>query len=107
VKEVLKIAGLNNLWTMVDTREEGLKSLGVKVRRERTSNPAVGLVLGVLGLMGAIAGLLVAVYSPNTLPRGLWSTCAGRGLNRALGILITIAAAALITVQILKQTNVM
>lgn len=69
VFEVLKLAGLHKVWTIVDTRDEGVKQLGVKVRAVRAASsgeggtPAGGggIGLAVLGL-GAVVGAGVGLF---------------------------------------------
>jgi len=62
VLEVLKLAGLTKLWTIVDTRDKAFAALGIKRRaasaQGSTSNGGNGiLVAGVIGTLGAIVGL--------------------------------------------------
>jgi anti-anti-sigma factor len=62
VFEVLKLAGLTKLWTIVDTRDKAFATLGVK-RRAAPAEGSVGnggnsiLVAGIIGTLGAIVGL--------------------------------------------------
>jgi anti-anti-sigma factor len=65
VFEVLKLAGLTKLWTVVDSREKGLAELGVS-GRVFGSGPQRGpglIVLGIIGVLGAIAGLWLQLSS--------------------------------------------
>jgi anti-anti-sigma factor len=63
VFEVLKLAGLHKVWTIVETRDEGVKQLGVKVRAVRAASsgeggaPAGGGGMGLAALgLGAVVG---------------------------------------------------
>ena len=122
VIEVLKIAGLQSLWTISESREEALQSLGV-TRSGGGPGSAVGLVLGLLGLAGAIGGLAVALYGQITLTPetvtlvryasaalaavgGLWSIASGKGAARVLGVLILLTAVGLAVLQALQQAKV-
>ena len=61
VQEVLRIAGLEKVWTIVSTREEAIRELGVGSQPSEKS-ATVGLILmglGVLALAGALAGLIL------------------------------------------------
>ena len=62
VFEVLKLAGLTKLWTIVENRDKAFAALGIKRRAASaegsTSNGGNGvLVAGVIGTLGAIVGL--------------------------------------------------
>ncbi len=58
VMEVLKLAGLTKLWTIVDSREKGLAELGVSGGVFSGASGGIGLlVLGCVAVMGAVAGL--------------------------------------------------
>jgi anti-anti-sigma factor len=63
VYEVLKLAGLHKVWTIVDSREEGFSKLGVSGNvGSGLSGGGSGsglLIVGVVALVGAIAGLLM------------------------------------------------
>lgn len=66
VFEVLKLAGLTKLWTIVDSREKGFAELGVS-SRVFSSGPQAGpglLVMGIIAVVGAIAGLWLQLSSP-------------------------------------------
>ena len=86
VQEVLRIAGLEKVWTIVPTREEAVRELGVgsqPAQRDAT----VGLVLlglGVLALAGAVAGLILLLGRAQALSDRtsflLTVTCAALGI---------------------------
>lgn len=122
VIEVLKIAGLQSLWTISESRDEALQSLGIV--QSRGPGSAVGLVLGLLGLAGAIGGLVVALYGQITLtPQtvmivryasaglaavgGLWAIASGKGAARILGVVILVAAVGLAVLQALQQAKML
>jgi anti-anti-sigma factor len=73
VFEVLKLAGLTKLWTIVDSREKGYTALGVKARdfsRDLSATAEGGtgiLIAGVVGTLGAIVGLALELASPHLL----------------------------------------
>jgi anti-anti-sigma factor len=71
VHEVLKLAGLTKLWTIVATRQEAYTTLGVKggggggmAFAGASQNGGMGiLVAGVIGTVGALAGLALQFTS--------------------------------------------
>jgi anti-anti-sigma factor len=68
VQEVLKLAGLAKLWTIVDSRDKAFASLGIKpgsVRRVSVGAPGGNglLVGGIIGTVGAIIGLALQFSS--------------------------------------------
>ncbi len=74
VFEVLKLAGLTKLWTIVETRDKAYATLGVKpgspaVAGTATTGGTGVLVAGVLGTVGAILGLAMQFASNPMLPR--------------------------------------
>ena len=46
VFEVLKLAGLHKVWTIVPTRDEGLKALGITARSTTSSIPGAAVSIG-------------------------------------------------------------
>lgn len=74
VFEVLKLAGLTKLWTIVDSREKAFASLGVKHRAVSGGGAAVpvggnGILLaGVIGTVGAVLGLALQFSSQPLVP---------------------------------------
>lgn len=61
VQEVLRIAGLEQVWTVVPNRSQAVEQLGVR-RRAGTGGSSLGivlLVLGVVALAAAVAGLIL------------------------------------------------
>ncbi len=69
VFEVLKLAGLTKLWTIVGTREEAYATLGIKATAPSTggglATGGMGLVAaGVIGTVGTLVGLALQ-FSPN------------------------------------------
>jgi anti-anti-sigma factor len=72
VFEVLKLAGLTKLWTIVENRDKAYAALGVK-RRSVSAGASTGggggnglLVVGIIGTIGAIVGLALQ-FSPQPL----------------------------------------
>ena len=72
VFEVLKLAGLTKLWTIVENRDKAFAALGVKRRSVSASASSGGgggnglLVVGIIGTIGAIIGLALQ-FSPQPL----------------------------------------
>jgi anti-anti-sigma factor len=71
VFEVLKLAGLTKLWTIVENRDKAYAALGVKRRSVSTQSSSGGggnglLVVGIIGALGAIVGLALQ-FSPTQL----------------------------------------
>jgi anti-anti-sigma factor len=69
VFEVLKLAGLTKLWTIVGTRQEAYATLGIKATAASTggglATGGMGLVAaGVIGTVGTLVGLALQ-FSPN------------------------------------------
>ena len=69
VFEVLKLAGLTKLWTIVGTRQEAYATLGIKATAPSTGGGlaagGMGLVAaGVIGTVGTLVGLALQ-FSPN------------------------------------------
>jgi len=69
VFEVLKLAGLHNVWTIVETRDEGLKQLG----RKGGGGDGTATLLMALGAIGVAAGIFgIAMYFyPEFIPLSL------------------------------------
>ena len=63
VLEVLKLAGLEKVWTIVDTREEGLKSIGASSRQIRSHQASAG---GTATSEGATSGAAESTASTST-----------------------------------------
>jgi anti-anti-sigma factor len=88
VFEVLKLAGLTKLWTIVDSREKAFSTLGIKRRAVAAtggSAPQGGtamLLAGVIGTVGAVIGLALQ-FSSQPL------------VSRKVALLIEVAFAAL------------
>jgi anti-anti-sigma factor len=74
VFEVLKLAGLTKLWTIVENRDKAYAALGVKRRSVSAKESGGGgggggnglLVAGIIGTLGAIIGLALQ-FSPQQL----------------------------------------
>jgi anti-anti-sigma factor len=68
VFEVLKLAGLTKLWTIVDSRDKAFGVLGVKRRASSAEGPATNgdtgiLLAGIIGTVGAVIGLALQFSS--------------------------------------------
>jgi anti-anti-sigma factor len=74
VHEVLKLAGLTKLWTIVDSRDKGLAALGVKpgaLSKDGAPMAASGnavLVAGIIGVIGAVLFLGLQLKGQPLLP---------------------------------------
>lgn len=87
VQEVLKLAGLTKLWTIVDSRDKAFAELGIKRRAPRAAGAASNggnavLIAGIIGAVGAIIGLALQFSH-----QGL--------VSRKIALLIEVAFAAL------------
>ena len=115
VREVLKIAGLNKIWPIVQTREEGLKKLGVGRTVLSKSMPTL---LTVLALLAATVATTLVFLPLEINPRltsilqfclagfglivGLIGTIRGEGIGRVLNVLAMLASQAVIVLGIVK-----
>lgn len=68
VFEVLKLAGLTKLWTIVESRDKAFGVLGVKRRALSAEGPATNggtgiLLAGIIGTVGAVIGLALQFSS--------------------------------------------
>ena len=127
VREVLSISGLDEVWTIVNTRDEGLKILGVSARKIRSQEKPAresrklgswGTVMAVLTLLTvAVAGtglyLLLVPQDFITNQRivlgllfggsifglltGIVTTAIGFGIKRGIGIFGILGALGIIT----------
>jgi anti-anti-sigma factor len=74
VQEVLKLAGLTKLWTIVENRDKAFAALGVKRRSGAAEGSAADggngvLLAGIIGTVGAILGLGLQFSSQGLVPR--------------------------------------
>jgi anti-anti-sigma factor len=75
VHEVLKLAGLTKLWTIVDNRQAAYSSLGIKMSAASGSGGGLqtggmGIVAaGAIGTVGALLGLALQFSSSPAVPR--------------------------------------
>jgi anti-anti-sigma factor len=75
VHEVLKLAGLTKLWTIVDNRQAAYSSLGIKMSAASTAGGGLqtggmGIVAaGAIGTVGALLGLALQFSSNPAVPR--------------------------------------
>ncbi|HUE17041.1 MAG TPA: STAS domain-containing protein [Planctomycetaceae bacterium] len=74
VQEVLKLAGLTKLWTIVENRDQAFAALGVKRRAvSAEGSPAEGgnalLLAGIIGAVGAVIGLALQFSSQPLVSR--------------------------------------
>lgn len=112
VQEVLTLAGLHKIWTLVRSREEALARLGVSSFGGESVSPLPVL----LGSLSAVAALLVlgAVFGRVVLPpfvgtvaaialsavaflMGLWTTIRSQGTRQMAGIGVLLGGVALLS----------
>jgi anti-anti-sigma factor len=117
-EEVLRLAGLNKVWTIVRTRPQGLKQLGVLEGGGTEPKTPVVAVLGLLFSLAAVVGLLL-LWRGASVPRSVLLTllyggaaaavllglisAVGRGrTSRALGVAAALAGVVLTVVGYLR-----
>lgn len=121
VFEVLKLAGLSNVWTIVATREEGLKQLGKRPAAVGAAGGDGGsgmALIGAVGVIGALVGLALmwkGIGAPKVpmaitfgfaalgLFGGTMSASKGSGTQQTLGIGVVIASVAALLVGIVAM----
>ncbi|HUG89472.1 MAG TPA: STAS domain-containing protein [Planctomycetaceae bacterium] len=70
VMEVLRIAGLHSLWTIVETREEAIDALGASPQAETRKRETRFLTwVGPLAVTAAAAGLALLILKVDFVPR--------------------------------------
>jgi anti-anti-sigma factor len=57
VFEVLKLAGLHKVWTVVETREQSVKALGKRPAAAAGGGSRTALVVGIIALLAVVAGV--------------------------------------------------
>ncbi len=113
VQEVLTLAGLNKIWTIVNSRQLGLDRLGVKSPRSEPVSSALPARLGVCCAIAGAAALALVLARVNwapTLPAtwaalllaagafglGLMTVLNGAGSRRTLGVGTLVVGVALL-----------
>jgi anti-anti-sigma factor len=111
VREVLKTAGLLNVWEVAESREGAFQLLGLGPDGRRKVSmilPSIGLV----ALTAALAGVCITLWRSNlvdarialggqlacagiALLAGLWTSIRGWGARRGLGAAMVVASAVL------------
>ena len=111
VREVLKTAGLLNVWEVADSHGGAFQMLGLMADGRRKMSPALP-VIGLLAVSGAIAGVCLTIWPAQAFdPRlvligdlvcaavglgaGLWTAIRGSGGRRGLGVGMVVASALL------------
>ena len=109
VREVLKTAGLLNVWEVVETRDAAFQLLGLQADGRQKMSAALPLI-GLVALVAAIAGIGVSIARPQAvnhavllaaelissaiaLGAGLWTVIRGSGARRGLGAGVVVASA--------------
>jgi anti-anti-sigma factor len=98
VFEVLKLAGLTKLWTIVESREKAYATLGIKRRAAAVQGSTGGnggnaiLVAGIIGTLGAIIGLALqfAPHPPVTHKVALLIDVAFAALGLVVGTMMLV-----------------
>ncbi|MEX0717579.1 MAG: STAS domain-containing protein [Planctomycetaceae bacterium] len=96
VLEVLQLAGLHKVWTIVETREEGFRELGVSGRAAgAASGGGKGVALlavGMLAVVAAVAGVGLLLSKTTAVPAqpAFWTAAAGALVGLAAGTVITL-----------------
>ncbi len=117
VIEVLKLAGLTKVWTIVGTREEGMQKLGAK---GGSASGGVGLtVLGLIFVIGAVIGLgillshstilsekvaliITFLFSALGIITGTLIVAKSAGAKKGLGIFLILASLAIVVTGVMK-----
>jgi len=122
VREVLKTAGLLNVWEVADSHAAAWQMLGLSADGRRTMPLAVPLI-GLLALVGAVAGASLSIWrskafdprimliaelscSAVALGAGLWTAIRGSGGRRGVGVGVVLASAMLAVGVVLIQPRV-
>jgi len=96
VLKVINLAGLDKVWTIASTREDGLRKLGARVRPGSSAGSseaagsgasAITVVISVLGMLVAGAGLAVLFGNHATLPVGQGLVFGGAGVGALAGLI--------------------
>lgn len=113
VLELLRTAGLDKIWQIVASPDEGLQRLGVPASESIKQSggwqncvAALGLIAGVVGL---VASLLQASWMPGSAALGLqvggagvafglalWAVLSSAGVTRAVGAMLLVGSVALL-----------
>jgi anti-anti-sigma factor len=111
VREVLKTAGLLNVWEVAESREAAYQMLGLAVDGRRKVSMLLPLI-GLVALTAALAGVCITIWRANlidarialsgqlacagiALLAGLWTSIRGWGARRGLGAAMVVASAVL------------
>jgi anti-anti-sigma factor len=122
VREVLKTAGLLNVWEVADSHAGACQLLGLAADGRRKMSLAVP-VIGLVALIGAVAGASLSIwrsksfdpqimliaelgFSAVALGAGLWTAIRGSGGRRGLGVGVVLASALLAVGVVLIQPRV-
>lgn len=92
VLEVLTLAGLNKIWTIVDTRQEGMQLLGFGASDEASPGGGWLIAGGILCLAVSAVGMSVLLTKANWLPlqQALYLELAAAALAFPAGLLVVL-----------------
>jgi anti-anti-sigma factor len=119
VREVLKTAGLLNVWEAVDSPDAAFRLLGLQTDG-RPKMSGVFPLIGLAALVVACAGIGVSLLRPHAVDRtvllatelaasaialgaGLWTAIRGAGLRRGLGAGMVVAGALVAVAAVFAQ----
>ena len=124
VLEVLRIAGLEQIWTITPTRGEGVRALGASRSSEGAAGDRLGLALAIIGALAVIgASVVLFLQSDTWLTRSqaFWTAVAcsllglilgtvaavrESGSLRAVGAVVAVGGLALLVVALLRFPGV-
>jgi hypothetical protein len=121
VREVIKTAGLSNLWEFADTLPSAYAVLGLS-STGRASAGKLSAIIGLVALAGAMGVLGMSLakvggMDPKTslivqlscsavaLFAGLWTVIRGTGASRGLGIAMVVLSPLLAVAEVLMNQN--
>lgn len=119
VREVLKTAGLLNVWEFAESRPAAFQLLGLQPDG-RTKLPLVLPLIGMVALVAALAALCLSIWrtgiidartalilqlscSALALGAGLWTAIRGSGVHRGLGAGMVVASTLLAVAVVMYQ----
>jgi hypothetical protein len=119
VREVLKTAGLLNVWEVVESRDAAFRLLELQADGRQKMSATV-LLIGLAALVAAIVGIGVSMVRPQAvehtlllagelassaiaLGAGLWTAIRGSGARRGMGAALVVASALVAVVAVFNR----